>query len=130
MNRRRFLRAVPAVALTGLGGCLASDEFGGGTERENAVGLVLENGSDADRAVSTEITDLSDDTVFSGEYDVPAGERVSEESILPAGRYTVHVAVEEVGEATYQFRMDGCNENTIVVEFDESVHVRTGCHDD
>ena len=130
MNRRRFLRAAPAAALAGLGGCLGSDKPNDRTERENAVGLVVESNSDADRTVSTKITDLSDDTVFSEEYDVPAGERVSEESVLPAGRYTVHVAVEEVGETTYQFRMDGCNENTIIVEFKESIHVRTGCHDD
>lgn len=130
MNRRRFLRVTPVGVLAGLGGCLGSGKPNDGTERENAVGLVVESNSDADRAVSAEITDPSDATVFSEEYDVPAGERVSEESILPAGRYTVHVEVGELGETTYQFHMSGCNENTIIVEFKESVHVRTGCHDD
>ncbi|QKY20806.1 hypothetical protein B4589_010600 [Halolamina sp. CBA1230] len=123
-SRRKFLLSTVGVLATG--GCLE----GTGTEtRPDAVGIQIDNNTSASRQVTVSAT--NSEVEFEKEYEVPAGERIVDEGVLPTGMYEVVVEVEGVGKETEEWYMNGCKTNNIIAMFSENgISIGATCYDD
>jgi len=109
-TRRTLCRLAASTTLAGLAGCLDS-------LRSGNVAVHVDNRDDGRHAVDVEFLS-GGDLVTEKRYEVAAGTERTDENVVDAGEYEVHVTLD--GETTTQvpFTMQGCTDNTLFVVVD------------
>ena len=122
-SRRKALQLVGAtVALSGVSGCL-------GVFQEGGIRIRIDNRDTQQHAVNVTF-EKEDETVFSDQYTVSAGEENTTSDVVDAGDYLVTVELDSSETNTVDFHMGGCNSNTLFVSIDESGEFETGVLDE
>lgn len=112
-SRRKALQLVgTTVTLGGVSGCLGVFQDGG-------IRIKINNGDDQQHTVNVTF-EKEDETVFSDEYTVSAGERTTTSDVVKAGEYLVTVELNPSTTKTMNFNMGGCPSNTLSISISEN----------
>lgn len=122
-SRRQTLQLVgSAVALGWVSGCLGVFQGGG-------IKIRIDNRDDQQHTVNVTFEN-EDETVFSDQYTVSAGEETTTSDVVGAGEYLVTVELDSSDTKTVDFHMGGCNSNTLFVAIHEAGELEAGVLDE
>lgn len=123
LSRRKTLAlACSTVVFNSLSGCFDLSQPG-------TIDIRIENRDDQKHELTVTFR-TDNETVSSKQFTVPSNEENRTPGVVEGGRYTVSVALNSSDSASFEFTMQGCENNSLFVSISDSGQIQMSVLDE